>query len=177
MPVMCPLPSHLAKNLKLDEESNESLCKGHVVCDCLNDEFEIYYYGTIHNKLFKSQILRPIKDVIDQTDTIGIIAKCPKCGHEVLVFDSNIHGYNSFLNKKVRIKRDLYQQLNCLKCNSKLFKIKAEFNFVENDNIDSLELLQITTDKQVSSFDWLNIDILCSSCLKEFWHFIDFETV
>jgi hypothetical protein len=51
------------------------------------------------------------------------------------------------------------------------------FNFVENDNIDSLELLQITTDKQVSSFDWLNIDILCSSCLKEFWHFIDFETV
>jgi predicted nucleic-acid-binding Zn-ribbon protein len=177
MPVMCPLPSHLAKNLKLDERSNENVCKGIVLCDCLNDEFMIYYYGILKNKIFKVQTLHPIKDELESTSTIGIIGVCPKCGREITVFDSNIHGYNSFLKKKARIKRNLYKQFTCSKCDSALFKIYTEFNFVEIDTIDNLELMQLNDGKKIASFDWLSVNLTCVNCTKENHHFIDYETV
>ncbi|HHU28170.1 TPA: hypothetical protein GXZ54_03320 [bacterium] len=174
MTLLCPPPTHLRQRIKVDPDlSSKDVCHGRIVCECRNDEMEVYYYGKIQKRIFRTPCVLPFKDDFDNASVIGILLKCKKCGREILLYDSNIHSYNASKHKK-RIKKELYQPFTCEKCDNKYFMVDCEFQYL-NEVLDDISEVKINN--KSSNFDWIVVDLKCQSCLKEYNRFLNHEAI
>lgn len=174
MALLCPPPSHLKSQIRIDTDaSTNDVCRGRVVCECENDEMEVYYFGKIFKRFFKTPVIKPLRDEFDNSNLIGFLLKCKKCGREILAYDSNVHSYSKNKDKR-KIKTELYKPFRCDKCDNKYFLVDIELQHL---SISFEDLNDSGVNGKNDNFDWIIIDLKCQSCLKEFMSFINHETI
>lgn len=142
-----PIPTHLQPYLMpVGEKNSEYEVTGTIHCTCGNEQFIIWESNERH-------IVKLI---------------CRQCGKEILILDSDKHGWNGFVCKDDFLDRSLpYRKYNCPKCCQDTFHVevcvssqgKQDFldECVSYDDSFSLE-------DWVDGFEWISIALSCMNC-------------
>lgn len=155
-----PVPSHLRPYFKVvGEENDEFKVNGTIHCTCGHEQFEIW----------------------ENNDRRIIKLVCKHCGKELLLFDSDKHGWDGFVCHDNYNDRSLpFQKYVCPQCEKDRFLIKicilsqGKQDFIkECVSYDD----SFSEDGWVDGFEWITIGITCAACLYDEKGWLDLETM
>lgn len=155
-----PIPTHLQPFLTLiGEENNEYEVTGTIHCSCGNEQFEVWESNKRH-------IVKLI---------------CKQCGKEIIVLDSDKHGWNGFVCQDDFLDRTLpYEKCDCLKCGHDAFHVEACISSQgKQDFLDECVLYDdsFSLNDWVDGFEWIGISISCANCSFEEKDWVNLETM
>ena len=146
-----------AKEKKMEDGM---LIDGQLTC-CAAHDFAVLAEGEVRRGPFSGMSLFP------DGDRVVLTARCPRCGREIPVFDSDCDGYDSL--ESPRSIPAALQPIACPKCKKNRFSVCIRYEYSDIEEIGEV------ADKE-NAFSWIRITLRCSRCGKRYRNFIDEET-
>lgn len=146
---MFKVPTYLKKEnykvIEIQDDFSAVAIRNSITADNMfyNELFDIYYFGDLSQDYF---IYSKLDKENGQRIPCRIVAKCPKTGDEILLFDGAKYGYNSMFCDT--FDDEIMQNRSLQKLEIKKSKIKIEFFY----NIDYEEEKE---DYEVDENDYL----------------------
>lgn len=133
---------------------------GQLTC-CAAHDFAVLAEGEVCRGPFSGMSLFPDGDRVD------LAARCPRCGREIPVFDSDCDGYDSL--ESPRSIPAALQPIACPKCKKNRFSVCIWYEYSDIEEIGE------RADKE-NSFSWIRITLRRSRCGRRYRNFVDEET-
>lgn len=110
-----------------------------------------------------------------------LTAKCQKCGKEILLFDSRMHGYDGLIESLEGKERN-HDSTGTTKqkkshCKDSGYKIHMTFSSTGKEDLITETDGLITEENWKDAFDWLTVDLECGKCAKLTKSWQDIETM
>ena len=150
------------KSINKKSGGTNTLIEGTLAC-CNSSNFEISVVGRIQRTMFSRLLISPEKG------RIILQARCKQCGRIILVFDSDIDGYNAcgqLKNRELSLLR-----ADCSKCVDNNYSVTIKYEYPE-----AQELVELGDSDVENLFTWIWISLVCNSCGKRHVDFVDYET-
>ena len=151
------------------EESYDIISKGQILCPCSCKDFSIRYKGDLRKGLFGQVSLH----ALDEND-LGISLTCNECGKSLILFDIKTDGYDAVIEENLSPVNSSHvelQTLLCPKCQKGQYFVNVKYAHYPKTETDEDGIQDYK-----NAFQWIWVDLECSSCSKKFKNFVDIET-
>lgn len=174
------IPNHLVDFLAIcsNEKNDPQNVNGELTCQCGPNMFRVGFTGTLNKSLFGS---RSISSSVD--GHLALNATCSICGKQIMVFDSNLHGYDALFERKenqgivLAASTASFKQYTCPKCSRDAFLLRLKISYLERSEYEELSHNgTLEYNEWADAFDWITISTTCANCRHTDKRFIDFET-
>ena len=153
----------------LYKENDTIISSGDLCCSCSSRSFRIEIVGVIKKRLFRNISLFETSD-----RTIRMKLYCTECENTLELFDSRTDGYDAQSEEKALTVEHSLEDLTwviCLKCHDNQFRVRVKFEHLPKSETDQIGIIDYR-----NAFQWLWIDLECSSCSRKYVNFLDIET-
>lgn len=133
---------------------------------CCTNKFQVFYSGNLESGIWGSQYFQP------DNNGLSILCRCTTCGKDILVFDSNEHGYDACTQiADTKKEKRVFRPLFCSRCKRSEFEIDVSFEFPPEKELEEDDFSDPS-----NAFTWIWSSITCMSCGKRYRKILDFET-
>lgn len=150
------------KSTNTRSNGTNTLVEGTLIC-CNSSSFEIGVVGQIQRTMLSRMLLYP------KNDRIILHVRCKQCGKLIVVFDSDIDGYNAC--RQAQNKNVSLTFADCCKCFSNNYSVNIKYEYPNEQ-----ELAELGESDVENLFTWIWISLVCNSCKKKHSNFVDYET-
>lgn len=104
--------------------------------------------------------------------------KCAVCGKEYEIFNSSKHGYDGIIsNKKYEGKIPMTKKRRCSSCNGETYQVELTISNTGKKDLMEEGGEYITEENWTTAFEWISVDLSCSTCGKKYKKWFDMETM
>lgn len=172
-----PIPKHLQKILvPIRSANSETEVHGTIKCSCGSENFIVNFYG--------DQIDDPEVNGIQVKEfhdgfLVMVSAKCMACSKEHVIFDSDHHGWDSWVNESNtgNQKRPQLEEWHCNTCGKSDHLLEVGIQSEGKENWKSEMGDHSDSDDWKEAFGWITVGIQCNSCKEHNPEWLSYETM
>ena len=132
----------------------------------------------VENKRIYEDITEIQKKLKESSIPTVVKLKCAVCGKEYEIFNSSKHGYDGIIsNKKYEGKIPMTKKRRCSSCNGETYQVELTISNTGKKDLMEEGGEYITEENWTTAFEWISVDLSCSTCGKKYKKWFDMETM